>query len=113
MLGTLFADPNLSASAVLSLDRGEFTIQAIDETDGVVVSVDGMGVETIAPAASVRATDLRDLGLAPGDLDGGTLVLNGTDWRIVSVRPRPSPSGEPGGTYRLTLEQITDNQEVV
>lgn len=108
MLASLYADANLAVSATLSLGSPavEHTIAAIDRTDGVAVELGGVEVETVRPAAAVRAVDLDGLGILPGDLDGGTITLNGVEWRIAAVQPSPLPQGEGAGECLLLLEAV-------
>jgi hypothetical protein len=100
-LATLYASP-LGVSAVLTIDGADYPVTAVDQTAGVAVLHDG--VETINPAAAVTASALADAGLDESQLDDATLRLNGSDWRVTSVRPVPSPSGLAAGEYLLFLE---------
>lgn len=114
---SLLYDPNYSifgVAAVLTMDCGEppMTITAIDKTSGIIVggttdngsrafggSVD---VQTILPAAVVRAAELADIDLA--NLEDASLELNGKTWTVKSYMLKPSPKGEGDGEVFLILE---------
>jgi hypothetical protein len=106
---TLLNEPLYNAlaySATLTPDgtAAGVTIDAIDETAGIVLAEQGIDLQTIEPAAKVRLSDLDAAGIALEDLDDGTLVLNGTTWRIKSHRKLPDPDGS--GEVLLLLAKI-------
>jgi hypothetical protein len=82
---------------------GNKTFAMIDRTAGITLN-QAVDVQTVLPAATVRAPDIIAAGIAIGDLDGKILTLNGKDWRISGVHPNPSPNGEDDGEYYLILE---------
>lgn len=88
----------------------EFT--AIDITGGVSVggahgNVTAGGfrseIDTLEPAASVRAADLTDIDLE--DLPEATLLINGKTWKVRGSAPKPSPNGEASGEVYLWLTE--------
>ena len=82
------------------------TIEAIDRTSGIAVSLSGDSeVQTILPAAAVRMTQITALGLIPDELDKGTLEFNGKIWTIDSHMLDPSPEGDLKGEVLLILSQ--------
>lgn len=89
--------------AVLSLDAGTFDVTAIDRTTGAALAGPVM-VETVRPHAVLLRGDLDDQGILLGQLDGGTVALNGKTWRIMGHQSRPSPNGEAEGEVALMLE---------
>ena len=78
------------------------TVRVIDKTAGTDVG-DSIDIQTIRPAADIRASEVLAAGFTPGDLDGGTLTIDGRAWRIDSHFPRPGPAGETGGEIRMIL----------
>jgi hypothetical protein len=104
----LYASP-LAVDAVLTVDCGEVPIElrAIDKTAGIVTGGGGgrfnAEVETISPAAAVRAGDLADID--PADLHGAELMLNGKTWRVENSKPLPAPTGEIAGEILLILTE--------
>jgi len=107
MLDRIYADPNFAVSATVTLGSPAetLTLAVIDQTRGVALDLDGVGVNTIVPAAAVQASALADAGVSAADLDDATLALAGFDWRVVAVRPIPGPDGEAAGEYLLLLER--------
>jgi hypothetical protein len=85
----------LGVSASLTpngIDAVAVTITALDKTAGVDVSAE-FEVTAIRPAASVRLVDLAALGVTATDLDGGSISLNGSSWRIDMHHKVPTPDG--------------------
>lgn len=115
--GALLYGPNyliLGVEAVLTLpatDGAEITLTALDKTAGVEIggsSVDGRDnsfttVQTILPAAVVRASEL--LGVDLTDLEDSRLAMNGKTWRVKSYMLKPSPKGEGDGEIYLILSE--------
>lgn len=89
-----------------------FDLTAIDKTSGVAVTEDqNSNIQTILPAAFIRAREMTSLGLSKDDLNGGILTLKpdnlpSSSWKITSHRPDPSPKGEQDGQYYLFLQEI-------
>jgi hypothetical protein len=104
----LYASP-LAVDAVLTVDCGEvpIAIRAIDKTAGIVTGSSGgrfnAEVETISPAAAVRAGDLANIDKA--DLHGALLEMNGKTWTVENHTFRPSPTGEGAGEILLILTE--------
>jgi len=88
--------------AVLTYDGGTvLELTAVDKTKGVEIVDNRMDVASILPVAAFRAADLAGVDLAL--LDGGTVALNGTTWRVHQVIERPTPSGAADGQIWLVL----------
>ncbi len=86
------------------VDGFPHTISAIDRSAGVAVGdPNGVELDTIKPAAVIRATDLAGAGLVTLDLDGAALTMNGKTWRVESWRALPGPAGEGTGEIMLFL----------
>lgn len=102
----LYSSP-LAVDAVLTVACGEMPIElrAIDKTSPQFASFQGADVATIGPTANVRATELTEKDVDPDTLDGGTLTLNGKDWKIINHQPIPAPTGEAFGEVRLSLDE--------
>lgn len=99
--------PVFGEDATLTLDDTAGTsadLTAIDETAGVEV-LENASISTIRPAATVRAAELAEKGIAVADLPGATLSLNGKAWGVVTHQYLPSPKGEAPGEIRLILEE--------
>lgn len=81
------------------------TLEVIDETKGVEIQIgEGPGqILTVKPACSVRISTLTENSITREDLPGGTVLLNGTVWRIEGTLPRPGFNGQPSGQLRLLL----------
>jgi hypothetical protein len=110
---TLLYQPNhtvFGEDATLTLtDTGgsSYDLVMIDETAGVEV-LDGPGIATVLPAATVRAALLVEMGIALASLPGAALRINGKDWTVVRHEYRPSPQGEAKGEIRMILEKAID-----
>lgn len=78
-------------------------LTVIDKTAGTEVELNGPAeMPTIAPALVVRAADVG----AVGDLVQQTVTVNGTTWKVVNYKPRPTPQGESKGEYLLVLRRV-------
>jgi hypothetical protein len=95
----------LGVPAVLTLCGGEppLALTAIDKTAGVVIGFKDADVETIRPAADVRAADLA--GIDFSHLRNASLTMNGKDWTVANHAYIPAPTGEANGEIRLILEE--------
>src|SRR4051812_32902803 len=88
--GPIYAILSVPATLVVA-DTG-YAIRAIDKTAGIAVGGDDLAVQTLSPAACVRAGELASamripvahLKSARFDLTGATLRLNGGEWRVTS-----------------------------
>jgi hypothetical protein len=65
-------------------------------------------VDALRPGAFVRRRELDQAGIAPAELDGGTLVFGGQSWRIDAHGPRPGPGGEASGEILMQLTEAAD-----
>ena len=63
---------------------------------------------TVRPGAFVRRRELDQAGIAPADLDGGTLVFGGRSWLIETHGSRPGPDGEASGEVLMHLTEAGD-----
>lgn len=81
---------------------------AIDKSVPFETSREGVAIETIRPAAVVRASDLIALDATADDLVGAELLMNGLTWRVEAVQPRPSPRGESDGEVWCILIRIDE-----
>ena len=63
---------------------------------------------SLRPGAFVRRSALDAAGIAPRDLDGGTLAFGGRTWRIEAHEPRPGPDGEASGEILMHLAEDPD-----
>lgn len=95
----------LGVDAVLHMGSplGDVALVAIDKTAGLTIT-QGIDVQTVAPAATLRAAELIAAGVALEDIDGKTLTLNGKNWLVASLQPSPSPNGEDDGEILLILD---------
>lgn len=80
--------------------RADLTV--CDVTAGMAVA-DKTLVETVKPAATVRATELAAAGLTRADLGKGRITFNGATWRIESAHVLAGPNGVGSGEYQLVL----------
>mgnify|MGYP002651285651 CR=1 FL=1 len=89
----------------LALAGGEeFTFTGLDKTAGVNIGT--VDVPTIRPAACLRTLDLAAKGIAPDDLPGASVVMNGFEWDVSTYHFRPSPDGEATGEILLVLAGV-------
>ncbi len=88
-----------------SSGRADQTLTVLDKTAAKDISYNVITLETIGPAACLRAVELAAKGLARSDLDEALLTMNGRAWRIKSAKARPSPGGEQDGEYILALSE--------
>ena len=63
---------------------------------------------TLRPGAFVRRRELDEAGIAPAELDDGTLAVGGRTWRIEAHAPRPGPDGEASGEILMHLAEEPD-----
>lgn len=103
----------LGVAAKLTLETGEVfdrmpdgsPLAALDKTVGVSLQQPGGTVlETVTPVAEFMMADLAALGISKNRVDGGTIILNGRTWSVISHKMNPSSSGELDGTIYLQLE---------
>lgn len=84
--------PALIGVAVTVIERTS-TVDASEEFE----------LGTLRPGAFVRLRDLTEAGIAPAELDGGTLTFGGRSWRIDAHSPKPGPDGEASGEILMYL----------
>jgi hypothetical protein len=92
--------------AQLELGAELYQLRVIDQTAGVAVEWrEGDGaLQTLKPAASVRASELAANGLAAEALRGGTITINGRDWLVHATQSRPTHNGAADGEVLMFLE---------
>jgi hypothetical protein len=86
----------------------DFTV--LDKTAGFEWKVGAVEVQTITCGAVVRAKELASKGVALADLEGGTLDMSDSQWRIESYKLKPSPKGERDGEVVLILSEIQSEE---
>ncbi len=81
-------------------------VRAIDKTSGVTLT-GPIELETTRPMAAFMAADLVALGfeIGNGDIDQGSIIMNGKNWNITSTKPMPSPQGYNDGELYAFLEE--------
>lgn len=80
------------------------TMRMLDKTVGIKVGdPDDPQVVTILPAVFVRMSELTSNSLTRRDLDGSTVTIGGSDWRVKSHILFPTPDGELKGEACLFL----------
>ena len=105
----LLYDPiyaSFGVPAVLTPNRLDATgiISVIERTRATDAS-DEFEFGTLRPGAFVRRGQLADAGIAPAELDGGTLAFGGRSWRIEAHAPKPGPDGEASGGILMHLAE--------
>lgn len=93
---------------IACLFGAKYTLTAIDKTSGVEIGNSSVDVGTVRPVMALRASELKDLGLRPQDLEEGIATLNGREWTIKTTILRPSPNGENDGEIYAVLMDATD-----
>ncbi len=88
-----------------SSGKADQTLTVLDKTAAKDIPYNVITLETIGPAACLRAVELAAKGLVRSDLDEALLTMNGRAWRIKSAKARPSPGGESDGEYILSLSE--------
>lgn len=103
LFGPLYA--TWGVAAVLTPQGGSASnVTAIDKTRGVQITDLNIGVMTVRPVASLRASELAAAGIEPSDLDGGNITLNGGTWIIDTHLEKPTPAGIGDGEVWLILQ---------
>jgi hypothetical protein len=103
----LLSDPiyeTFGVAAVLAGNRPEAAavhVTAIERTTSDASEEFELG--TLRPGAFVRRRELDEAGVAPAELDGGSLVLRDRIWLIEAHVPRPGPDGEASGEILMHL----------
>jgi hypothetical protein len=93
--------------AQMEIGSAIYELRVIDRTVGVAIErVDGGDgvIQSVRPAAAVRAAELANHGIAPETLRGGTLTINGRDWIVHAVQMQPTHRGERDGEVLMFLE---------
>lgn len=82
---------------------GDVPVTVIDKTAGLTLQ-QAVDVQTVRPAAAVRAAELVARGVNLDKVTDKILTFNGGDWQIVGLHPNPSPNGEADGQIWLILD---------
>ncbi len=96
--------------ATLTPDRPDATsiaVTVIERTTSTDASEE-FELDTLRPGAFVRRRELDQAGIAPAELDGGTLVFGGRTWLIDAHAARPGPDGESAGEILMHLTEAPD-----
>ncbi len=88
-------------------DAAPISITIIERTTSTDASED-FELGTLRPGAFVQRRELDVAGIAPAELDGGTLVFGGRTWRIEAHAPQPGPDGEASGEILMHLVEDAD-----
>ena len=104
LLAPIYASLGTTTTYLLS-DMSEIELVTIDKTTGIEVAEGTLDVQTIKPAATVRATDLVEIGITAADLQDAVLELGGREWEVSSYLFKPSPNGENDGEVWLLLQE--------
>ncbi|MBZ9705381.1 hypothetical protein LB543_01385 [Mesorhizobium sp. ESP7-2] len=96
--------------AVISTGADGGPLLVIDKTAGIATATSDRErsrfhaeIETVTPAAIVRAADLASVDRE--DLQEAALVFNSKTWRVDTHGFRPSPNGEGDGEILLYLTE--------
>jgi hypothetical protein len=103
-------DPIYTTLGVAGVINGVEGFTVLDKTAGLEWGVKGPDVQTISCAAVVRAKELASLGVALGELENGSLEMNGTAWNIESYKYKPSPKGQGDGEIVLVLTEVMSEE---
>ncbi|MET4240312.1 hypothetical protein [Bradyrhizobium sp. RT10b] len=95
----------VGVACTLTIGANSHDVTALDKTVGTLLTFTNGGIETVVPAAVVRMRELAALGIAPDDVDGATLALNGLTWTVNAHEMKPSPKGEADGEVYLLLKK--------
>lgn len=90
-------------SSSLTLEDGT-TISVIDKTSGITIN-EGIGIETIKPAAAVRKQSLIDANIDIEALVKTDVTLNNKTWTILNYKVYPGINGENDGEIYLILQE--------
>lgn len=85
-------------------DAASVAITVIERTRSTDASEE-FDVGTLRPGAFVRRRERDEAGIAPAELDAGTLVFGGRSWRIDAHAPRPGPDDEASGEILMHLTE--------
>lgn len=93
----------LGRPAVLRIGQVSHAIQIIDQTTGVEVHANNVGMPTVKAAALVRVTELARISVEMSALIDAVLVIGSNEWTVKNVAPQPGPDGKGTGEYQLIL----------
>ena len=113
-IATILYDPIYAAfgtPATLTPNRPDttgFAVTVIERTTRADAS-DEFELGTLRPGAFIRRPELAVAGIAPVELDGGTLAFGGRSWVIDAHAPRPGPDGEASSEILMHLVADSDD----
>lgn len=100
----------IGVQAVLAIGTHvETGLTVLDKTRGVDLVKEfgdvttNVAIQTIVPAAVLRAAELIEREIDVEALIDATITFNAKSWRVRSYRLRPSPNGEGDGEIYLLL----------
>lgn len=106
LLDPIYEDFGVSAKLVTAPGVPLQDVTVLDLSEGVDIDQGrDISVQTLRPAAAVRASELVDKNIRPNDLLDGTITFGGVAWTIRSHKPKPAPTGEADGEIYLILER--------
>jgi len=82
---------------------------AIDKTIGVAVG-GNVDIQTIAPAVTVRQSELDEKKFRLKNLDNSAVEINGRRWQVKAWQRVPAPDGEHVGDVMLILIEGNDGR---
>ncbi len=88
-------------------DPAPIAIRVIERTMSTDASEE-FDLGALRPGAFVRRRELDEAGIAPAELDRGTLAFGGRTWTIHAHSPRPGPDGEASGEILMYLVEDAD-----
>ena len=88
-------------------DAAPIAVTVIERTTSADASEE-FELGTLRPGAFVRRRELDAAGVAPAEIDGGTLMFGGRSWVIEAHAPRPGPDGEASGEILMYLTEEPD-----
>jgi hypothetical protein len=86
---------------------GAPSLRFMDKTAGIALAGPGIEIEASRPAAAARVADINALGLTVDQLERQTVLMNSRNFRIMTIKPMPSPMGEDDGEVYLFLERLS------
>lgn len=103
---TALYDPLFGVFGVVaSLDTGTvYSVTVIDQTAGIEISSSSVDLPVIAPAASIRLSEMQAKGIEEDNLIDATLTIRSTAWTIQNCMQKPGPDGKGSGELVLILQ---------
>lgn len=111
LLDPIYATLGVPARVTLADGVTQFDVTVIDKTSGVEAGDKDAKVDTVLPAACVRAAEWKTHGKRPVDFEGASIEFNGSRWEVDSYPKRPVPTGGQTGEILLILGHETEIEE--